>query len=133
MAATMKCKSCFAPLYDLKWGMKQKIEIIATKMYGAASVEYSMQAQKALKIIDELGLNNLAVCMAKTQNSLSDNPKLIGRPKNFIIQIRDIEISSGAGFVVPIAGSIMRMPGLTSIPSAEFIDIDNDGNISGLF
>lgn len=133
MAATMKCKSCFAPLYDLKWGMKQKIEIIATKMYGAASVEYSMQAQKALKTIDELGLNNLAVCMAKTQNSLSDNPKLIGRPKNFIIQIRDIEISSGAGFVVPIAGSIMRMPGLPSTPSAEFIDIDNDGNISGLF
>lgn len=133
LAAARTCKSCFAPLYDLTWSMKQKIEIIATKMYGASGIEYSMQAQKALKTIEELGLQNLAICMAKTQNSLSDNPKLLGRPRNFIIQIRDIEISSGAGFVVPIAGSIMRMPGLPQIPSAEFIDIDNEGNISGLF
>jgi len=133
LTAAKSCPSCFQPLYDLKWDMKQKIETIATKMYGAEKVEYSMQAQKTLNTIDSLGLSNLAVCMAKTQNSISDDPSLRGRPKGFTVKIRDIEISSGAGFVVPIAGSIMRMPGLPATPSAEFIDIDKDGNISGLF
>ncbi len=133
LTAAKSCPSCFNPLYDLKWSMKQKIETIATKMYGAASVEYSMQAQKTLDTISALGLEDMAVCMAKTQNSISDDPLLRGRPKDFIVKIRDIEISSGAGFAVPIAGSIMRMPGLPATPSAEFIDIDNEGNISGLF
>lgn len=133
LTAAKSCPSCFNPLYDLKWDMKQKIETIATKMYGAKNVEYSMQAQKTLNTITELGLNELAVCMAKTQNSLSDDPLLRGRPRDFTVKIRDIEISSGAGFIVPIAGSIMRMPGLPATPSAEFIDIDKDGNISGLF
>jgi formate--tetrahydrofolate ligase len=133
LTAAKSCPSCFSPLYDLQWDMKQKIETIATKMYGAKNVEYSMQAQRTLDTIHALGLDDMAVCMAKTQNSISDDPALRGRPKDFTVKIRDIEISSGAGFVVPIAGSIMRMPGLPATPSAEFIDIDEEGNISGLF
>lgn len=133
LTAAKSCPSCFNPLYDLKWDMKQKIETIATKMYGARNVEYSMQAQNTLDTISALGLNDMAVCMAKTQNSISDDPLLRGRPRDFTVKIRDIEISSGAGFAVPIAGSIMRMPGLPATPSAEFIDIDSEGNISGLF
>ena len=86
-----------------------------------------------LRRIDRLGLNHLAVCIAKTQKSLSDDPKLIGRPRDFTITVREIEIAAGAGFLVPITGNIMRMPGLPAIPSAELIDIDEDGNISGLF
>jgi len=92
-----------------------------------------MQAHKTLLKLNELGMSELAVCMAKTQNSLSDDRFLLGCPKDFTVKIRDIEISSGAGFVVPIAGTIMRMPGLPAIPSAENINIDSDGNISGLF
>jgi len=133
LTAAKSCPSCFSPLYDLQWDMKQKIETIATKMYGAKNVEYSMQAQRTLDTIHSLGLDDMAVCMAKTQNSISDDPALRGRPKDFTVKIRDIEISSGAGFAVPIAGSIMRMPGLPATPSAEFIDIDDEGNISGLF
>ncbi len=133
LKAAKSCPSCFHPLYNLNWSMKQKIETIATKMYGAQNVEYSLQAQKTLDTIDSLGLSQMAVCMAKTQYSISDDPTLRGRPKDFTVKIRDIEISSGAGFAVPIAGSIMRMPGLPTTPSAEFIDIDMNGNISGLF
>lgn len=128
-----KCVACFEPLYDFNWKMEKKIETIATKVYGAQGVEYSMKARKDLKIIENLGLSNLPVCIAKTQKSLSDNPALRGRPLGFTVNIREIEIASGAGFVVPIAGDIMRMPGLPVVPSAEFIDIDKDGNISGLF
>jgi len=131
--AAKSCPACFNPLYDLKWDMKTKIETIATKMYGAKNVEFSMQAHKTLLKLNELGMSELAVCMAKTQNSLSDDRFLLGCPKDFTVKIRDIEISSGAGFVVPIAGTIMRMPGLPAIPSAENINIDSDGNISGLF
>ncbi len=131
--AAKSCPTCFNTLYDLKWDMKTKIETIATKMYGAKNVEFSMQAHKTLLKLNELGMSELAVCMAKTQNSLSDDRFLLGRPKDFTVKIRDIEISSGAGFVVPIAGTIMRMPGLPAIPSAENINIDSDGNISGLF
>ena len=93
----------------------------------------SLAARKKLDQITELGLDKLPVCIAKTQTSLSDNPVLIGRPKGFIVNIRDIEIAAGAGFIVPIAGSIMRMPGLPNVPSSESIDVDDDGNITGLF
>lgn len=127
------CKTCFQPLYDFDWSIEKKVETIATKLYGAASVEYSLQARKDLKVIAELGLEKLPVCIAKTQKSLSDKPNLKNRPSGFIVNIREIEIAAGAGFVVPIAGDIMRMPGLPEIPSSEFIDIDKDGNISGLF
>ena len=83
--------------------------------------------------ISTLGLDNLAICIAKTQKSLSDNPDLVGRPKDFVITVRQIEIASGAGFLVPITGEIMRMPGLPEMPAAEKIDIDEDGNITGVF
>jgi len=102
-------------------------------MYGAKNVEYTVKAKKQLDKITELGFGNLAVCIAKTQKSLSDDAKKKGRPRDFTVKIREVELSSGAGFIVPIAGTIMRMPGLPGTPSAEKIDIDDDGKISGLF
>src|SRR5690606_4892671 len=125
--------SAFTPLYDWDQSMTEKIETIATKIYGANHVEYSPKAKQDLKRISDLGMDNLAVCMAKTQYSFSDNPKALGRPKNFTLTIREIEIASGAGFVIPITGDIMRMPGLPAHPAAEHIDIDDNGCISGLF
>ncbi len=120
-------------LYDLDWSFEKKIETIATKMYGADHIEYTVLAKQQLKSIEELGLGNLAVCIAKTQKSLSDNEHKKGCPKGFTFKIREVELSSGAGFIVPVAGTIMRMPGLPSNPSAEKIDIDENGKISGLF
>jgi formate--tetrahydrofolate ligase len=128
-----KCDKCFKPLYNFESSIIDKIDTITKKMYGAAGVEYSLAARKKLEQITSLELDNLPICIAKTQTSLSDNPALIGRPKGFIVNIRDIEIAAGAGFIVPIAGSIMRMPGLPNIPSSENIDVDDDGNITGLF
>ena len=125
--------SKFKPLYDWKMSVQDKIKTIATKIYGAKNVEYSNLARQNLKTIADLGLENLPICIAKTQKSLSDNPKLIGRPKDFIISVREIEIAAGAGFLVPITGDMMRMPGLPAHPASENIDIDNEGNISGLF
>lgn len=126
-------QNTFQFLYDYKASFKEKIEMIATQMYGADTVEYSLKARKKLAQYEQLEMGNFGVCIAKTQKSLSDNDKLKGRPKGFIITIRDVEIAAGAGFIVPIAGNIMRMPGLPSVPSAEKIDIDAEGNISGLF
>ncbi|MBK8698856.1 MAG: formate--tetrahydrofolate ligase [Saprospiraceae bacterium] len=123
----------FKPLYPWSMPMKGKIETIATKVYGAAKVEYGAQAQLQLRRISKLGLDGAAVCIAKTQKSLSDNPDIIGRPSGFTIHVRDIEIAAGANFVVPITGDMMRMPGLPDVPSSEAIDIDDEGNISGLF
>jgi formate--tetrahydrofolate ligase len=131
--ATKDCCPNFAPLYPLTDTVEQKIETIAKKIYGAEAVDYTAKAKNDLKKIENLGLGGLAICMAKTQKSLSDNPDLLGRPKDFVITVREIEIASGAGFLVPITGEIMRMPGLPEEPSSERIDIDNDGNISGLF
>ncbi len=113
--------------------MTSKIETIATKIYGAKSVDYSALARKNLRTITALGLDHLPVCIAKTQKSLSDDPTLIGRPRDFTITIREIEIAAGAGFVVPITGDMMRMPGLPAHPASENINIDNEGNITGLF
>ncbi len=123
----------FRPLYDLAWSFEEKIETICRKMYGADGVEYTAKAKKQLERIDNLGINDLAVCIAKTQKSLSDEPGQRGRPQGFTVKIREVELSSGAGFIVPIAGAIMRMPGLPNIPSAEKIDIDGEGRITGLF
>ncbi len=123
----------FTPTYTWDMDVKSKIEAIATKIYGADGVEYSALAKKNLRTIADLGLENLPVCIAKTQKSLSDNPKLIGRPKDFTITIREIEIAAGAGFLVPISGNMMRMPGLPAHPASENISIDNEGNITGLF
>ncbi|MCB9319680.1 MAG: formate--tetrahydrofolate ligase [Lewinellaceae bacterium] len=126
-------QSTFKPLYNWTDPVKKKIKTIATRIYGADDVEYTSQARKDLKKIEQLGLSDLAVCMAKTQKSLSDNPALIGRPENFNITVREIEIAAGAGFIVPITGDMMRMPGLPAIPAAEGMDIDKDGVITGLF
>jgi formate--tetrahydrofolate ligase len=123
----------FQPLYDWNWGVEEKIRTVATRVYGADEVEYTPQARSALKRISQLGLEGLPVCIAKTQSSLSDNPKLLGRPRDFVVTVREIEIAAGAGFLIPITGEIMRMPGLPSVPAAESIDIDENGNISGLF
>ena len=113
--------------------VEEKIFAIASKIYGAKQVEYSGDAKADIKRIQSLNLSHLPICMAKTQKSLSDNPDLIGRPKDFTLTVREIEIAAGAGFLVPITGEMMRMPGLPDIPSAELINIDADGIISGLF
>jgi formate--tetrahydrofolate ligase len=122
----------FNPLYDWNWEVKKKIETVATRIYGAEYVDYAPQAKSDLRKIAELGLEHLPVCIAKTQKSLSDNPALLGRPKDFIITVREIEIAAGAGFLIPITGNIMRMPGLPAHPASERISIDNEGNITGL-
>lgn len=123
----------FKPLYDLESPVTEKIETIARKIYGAVAVDYTSKAKSDLKKIESLGLENLAICMAKTQKSLSDNPDLLGRPKDFVITVREIEIAAGAGFLIPITGDIMRMPGLPEEPASERIDISEDGEITGLF
>lgn len=123
----------FTPIYNWDMDVKSKIEAIATKIYGAKNVEYTSKAKKNLRTIKKLELENLPVCIAKTQKSLSDNPKLLGRPKDFTITVREIEIAAGAGFVIPITGDMMRMPGLPAHPASENISIDNEGVISGLF
>ena len=126
-------KKSFQPLYDWQMPVTEKIDRVCKSVYGASDVSYSSRATADLKRIEKLGLQELPVCIAKTQKSLSDDPKKIGRPENFEITIREIEIAAGAGFLVPITGEMMRMPGLPSTPSAELIDIDDDGEISGLF
>lgn len=127
------CTNCFKPLYDLEWPFEMKIETICKKMYGADHVEYTIKAKSQLDKIEKIGFGNLAICIAKTQKSLSDDQNKRGRPQGFTVKIREVELSSGAGFIVPIAGTIMRMPGLPNSPSAEKIDIDSEGRISGLF
>ncbi|HNW89797.1 MAG TPA: formate--tetrahydrofolate ligase [Bacteroidales bacterium] len=126
------CTAKFQPLYELDWPVEKKIETICKKIYGAEHVDYTPKAKKDLDKVYGLGLDKLAVCIAKTQKSLSDNPDLLGRPKDFVVTVREIEMAAGAGFIIPITGEIMRMPGLPEIPSAENIDIDDNGNIVGL-
>lgn len=128
-----KGKSNFKVLYDENFPIKQKIETIVKEVYGGGSVNYSPQALKAISKIEELKMDKLPICMAKTQYSLSDNPELLGRPKGFIVTIKDIKISRGAGFIVALAGEIMTMPGLPKVPAANKIDIDENGIITGLF
>jgi formate--tetrahydrofolate ligase len=123
----------FTPLYEWDWSVEEKIRTIATQYYGADGVDFQSKALLDIKRIVRLGLDKLPVCMAKTQKSLSDNPDLIGRPSGFTLTVREIEIAAGAGFIVPITGEMMRMPGLPEVPAAEGIDIDDEGNISGLF
>jgi len=125
--------SDFRLLYDENEPVKVKIEKIAKEIYGARSVVYSASADKSVKKLEEMGMDKLPICMAKTQYSLSDNPNLLGRPENFDINVREIRVSAGAGFIVALTGDIMTMPGLPKIPAAEKIDIDEDGKITGLF
>lgn len=125
-------KNNFQPLYNWNLTIKEKIERIAKEIYGADGVEYSKMANNDLKKIDTLGLQGLPICMAKTQKSFSDNDALIGRPKGFTVNVREFEIATGAGFIIPILGDMMRMPGLPATPASEGMNIDNDGKISGL-
>ena len=119
--------------YDLDAPIKDKINAIATKVYGADGVDYTAKANKEIKKFEELGFGNLPICMAKNQYSLTDDAKVLGRPTGFRITVRDITASIGAGFLVALTGEIMKMPGLPKVPSAEKIDVDEDGVISGLF
>ena len=125
--------SDFAPIYSLDLTVKEKIEKIATTIYGASKVNYTTAAEKAIKEVEALGADKLPVCIAKTQYSLSDNPALLGAPKDFEITVRNVTLSNGAGFVVVYTGDIMTMPGLPKVPAAHSIDVDSDGKIVGLF
>ena len=124
--------SKFHYLYDVNSPVKEKIETIAKKMYGAGRVVYTVTAEQDIMLCQKLGLDKLPICIAKTQYSLSDEPKLLGKPKDFKITVRQLRFSAGAGFLVPITGKITTMPGLPAKPSSEKIDIDSRGNISGL-
>lgn len=124
--------SNFKPLYDWNSPVRDKIETIAREIYGAVKVDYDKKAKLNLRRIDRLGFNNFAVCMAKTQKSFSDNESLIGRPEDFIVTVREIEIAAGAKFIIPILGKMMRMPGLPARPASENMSINDEGVISGL-
>ncbi len=126
-------ESNFAPLYDESLSIKEKIETIAKEIYGADGVTYDAAALKAIDKIEEIGFKNAPVCMAKNQYSFSDDAKKLGRPTNFTINIREVYVNAGAGFVVAITGTVMTMPGLPKVPAAENIDVNDDGVITGLF
>jgi formate--tetrahydrofolate ligase len=126
-------KSGYKPLYDLDLTIKEKIETIAKEIYGAEGVEFTVKALKEIAKYEKIGLDKLPICMAKTQYSLSDNPKLLGRPKEFKITVSAVRASAGAGFLVALTGDIMTMPGLPKIPAANKMDILEDGEIIGLF
>ena len=132
LAAMDSTKAEYKPAYDVNDSIKDKINAIVTKIYGGSGVEYSTKANKQIKRLEELELDKKPICVAKTQYSLSDNPALLGRPEGFTITVSNIRISNGAGFIVVETGDIMVMPGLPKLPSAEKIDVDNDGIISGL-
>jgi formate--tetrahydrofolate ligase len=133
VCAACEARSAFRFLYDLDLGLRDKIEAIATRIYGAGSVEYSAAARAELQRIEDLGYRELPVCMAKTPASLTDDPRVSGCPEGFTLKVTAAKVSAGAGFVVVYTGAIMTMPGLPRHPAALAIDVDGDGNISGLF
>ena len=133
VATIDNCESNYAPLYDEKLPIKEKLDIIAKEIYRADGVTYTSQAEKALAEIEKLGFDKIPVCVAKTQYSLSDDPAKLGKPEGFNITVRDMKVSAGAGFVVVYTGDILTMPGLPKKPAANSIDCDNEGNIYGLF
>lgn len=122
----------FKPLYEWDLPVEDKIFKVASEIYGAVSIDYQPQAKRNLDLIKKIGYDKLPVCVAKTQQSLSDNPSLLGLPKNFIVTVREIKVASGAGFLIPITGEILRMPGLAKFPAAYNINIDNNGIITGI-
>lgn len=130
---TREQKKPFNYLYPLEKSITEKIKIIAQEIYHAGSVVFTTEATKSIAQFEELGYGNLPVCMAKTQYSFSDNPKLLGAPEGFEMKVREVRLSAGAGFVVALTGEIMTLPGLPKIPSAELIDVDADGKVTGLF
>lgn len=123
----------FAPIYDEKASIDEKINTIAKEIYGADGVVYTPKAKKAIARLEKQGFDKLPICMAKTQYSLSDDPSLLGRPSGFEITVREVRVSAGAGFVVALTGDVMTMPGLPKVPAANNMDIDKDGKIVGLF
>ena len=123
----------FKPLYDVNLPIKEKLNILAKEIYRADGVAFTSGAEKAIAEIEKLGKDKLPICVAKTQYSLSDDPKKLGRPEGFTLTVRDVRLSAGAGFIVALTGDIMTMPGLPKEPAAYKIDVDDDGNISGLF
>lgn len=133
VCAAAEKESSFKPIYDSTLPIKEKLEIIAKDIYRADGVVYTGKAEKELDSIIKLGYDNIPVCVAKTQYSLSDDPTKLGKPENFSITVRDVKLSAGAGFVVALTGDIMTMPGLPKKPAAVNIDCDRDGNITGLF
>lgn len=126
-------QSNFAPIYPLDISIEDKIKTICTEIYGAGDVVFEPAARKQMDTLTKLGFDNIPICMAKTQYSLSDNPALLGRPSNFTITVRDMYVSAGAGFIVVLTGDIMTMPGLPKQPAAYSIDVDKNGRITGLF
>ena len=126
-------ESHYEALYPDEMSLKDKIRTVATEIYGADGVSYAPAAEKALARIEEMGFGNFPVCMAKTQYSLSDDQTKLGRPAGFTVNVRDVYVSAGAGFVVVLTGAIMTMPGLPKKPAAEGIDVNAEGVITGLF
>lgn len=126
-------KADFAPIYDEKLSIKEKLNTIAKEIYRADGVIFTAAAEKAIKDIEALGQDKLPVCVAKTQYSLSDDPTKLGKPENFTMTVREVKLSAGAGFIVALTGDIMTMPGLPKVPAAYKIDVDSDGKIDGLF
>jgi formate--tetrahydrofolate ligase len=133
VALTDATVSNFTPIYDSALPIKEKVQTIVNKIYGGDNVIYTITAEKSIAKIEEMGLDKLPICMAKTQYSLSDNPALLGRPKGFSMTVKEVRICAGAGFIVVLTGDIMTMPGLPKVPAAERIDIQDDGTIVGLF
>jgi len=119
----------FKPLYDWNDTIERKIQTVASEMYGAEAVDYQPRAKRQRAALEKLGYEKLPVCIAKTQQSLSDNPALLGRPKDFLVTVREIQLAAGAGFIVPITGEILRMPGLPKEPLAERFDLSDEGEI----
>ena len=130
--AVESSSKAYQPTYDWKLSVKEKIEAVARKVYGAQDVEFLPKAKQNLRKIERIGLNDKPICIAKTQYSFSDDPKALGKPEKFTLTVREIEIAAGAGFCVPITGNMLRMPGLPAVPAAEGMDIDNNGKITGL-
>lgn len=126
-------ESKFQVLYNEELDIKEKIKVIAREIYGADDVEFTASSKKQISEIEKLGLHKVPICVAKTQNSLSDNPALLGRPTGFNISVKEVKLSNGAGFIVALTGTIMTMPGLPKVPAANKIDIHEDGTIEGLF
>lgn len=123
----------FKPIYDKKLSIKEKLNVLAKEIYRAGDVVFTSNAEKAISEIEKLGKDKLPICVAKTQYSLSDDPQKLGSPKGFTLTVRDVRLSAGAGFIVALTGDIMTMPGLPKQPAAYKIDVDDDGNVSGLF
>ena len=130
---TCEKPNTFHQLYDVELSIPEKIEKIATEIYGAQGVDFDPAAKTSMRRIEKLGRANLPICIAKTQYSLSDDPKKLGAPEGFRLRVRDVALSNGAGFIVALAGDIMTMPGLSRQPALERIDVEQNGSVTGIF